>query len=88
MEKLIDGNGLSHVNFEGLQFSYATWLQPSTENGYVSIQSGSVLTDPNYATIEDAFEGIKEMPGNVQFVHSSNILFNGNTFKNLGALRC
>ncbi|AMO54966.1 hypothetical protein GZ77_25725 [Endozoicomonas montiporae] len=85
LEYLIEGNGVSHVNFEGLQFSYATWLYPNGENGYLSVQSGVHMKDTDYITIEDAFEGIEQIPGNVRFNFSDNITFRNNTFKHLGA---
>ncbi len=85
LEKLVNGIGVRDITFEGLQFSYATWLLPSSPKGYVSIQSGAVLTDPDYITIEDAFDGLEETPGNVHFEKSSYLLFEDNTFKHLGA---
>jgi hypothetical protein len=30
---------VANITFQGLQFSYATWLEPNTNNGYVSDQS-------------------------------------------------
>ena len=36
-------NGTSSLSFEGLTFSYATWLAPSGGDGYVSIQSGFMM---------------------------------------------
>jgi hypothetical protein len=35
LQKLIDGNGASNLAFEGLQFKYATWLDPNGTDGYV-----------------------------------------------------
>ena len=44
-EALIDGRGelgspIAHIRFEGLTFAYATWLGPSTADGYAADQSG------------------------------------------------
>ncbi|MBO9489738.1 discoidin domain-containing protein [Endozoicomonas sp. G2_1] len=86
LEKLVDGNGVSHVEFDGLTFAHATWLLPNQPVGYVSIQSGVTLRDDiNFRNIEDAFDGITEMPGNLHFVHSENIVFKNNRFVHLGA---
>jgi hypothetical protein len=84
LEKLINGNNVSNVTFSGLVFRHATWLHPSSPKGYVSIQSGAILDDVNFATIEDAFDGVKEIPGNINFSHSSNLLFENNEFSLLG----
>ncbi len=85
LERLILGQGVENVTFDGLKFAHATWLHPSSSRGYVSIQSGAILTDPNYISIEDAFEGLEEIPGNVQFDFSKNIIFSNNEFLHLGA---
>lgn len=84
LETLISGNDVNDVAFSGLVFKHATWLLPSTSKGYVSVQSGAILESSNYATIEDAFEGVKEIPGNISFSHSSNLLFENNEFSLLG----
>ena len=84
VEKLIDADGVSNLSIEGVTFKYANWNQASTPQGYVSIQSGAILTDPDYQSIEDAFEGIFDIPGNVHFKNSSNVIVKGNTFQNMG----
>ena len=48
LETLIDvegtpGDPVSNITFQGLQFAYATWLEPNTTDGYVSDQSGNIL---------------------------------------------
>lgn len=85
LEKLIDGDGVKNITFDGIRFEYATWNKPSENTGYVSIQSGSILTDPHYLTIEDAFEGLYDLPGSIHFINSSNISLTNNIFSNLGA---
>ncbi len=84
VEKLIDADGVENLTIEGLTFKYANWGQASTPQGYVSIQSGAILTDPDYQSIEDAFEGLIDIPGNVHFKNSRNVVVKGNTFQNLG----
>jgi len=84
VEKLVDVDGVENVTFEGITFAHANWKQPSTSTGYVSIQSGAVLTDPDYQSIEDAFEGLVDIPGNVHFKNSRNIVMKGNSFQHLG----
>jgi len=84
VEKLVDADGVENVSFEGITFAHANWKQPSTSTGYVSIQSGAILTDPDYQSIEDAFEGLVDIPGNIHFKNSRNVIMKGNTFQNLG----
>ncbi len=84
VEKLIDADGASNVSIEGITFKYADWKQASTPQGYVSIQSGAILKDPDYKSIEDAFEGLADIPGNLHFKNSRNVVVKGNTFKNMG----
>ncbi|MBI9063888.1 MAG: discoidin domain-containing protein [Marinilabiliaceae bacterium] len=84
VEKLIDADGVCNLNIEGITFKYANWNQASKPQGYVSIQSGAILTDPDYQSIEDGFEGLIDIPGNVHFKNTRNVVVKGNTFKNLG----
>lgn len=85
LEQLIVVNSASNIEFDGLKFSHATWLKPSSDLGYVSIQSGALLTDPDYVTIEDAFDGLHETMGNVELINAKNIVIKNGVFKNLGA---
>lgn len=84
-ESLISLDGASNLNFDGITFSDTTWNQPSGDTGYISIQSGSLLIDSDYKTIEDGFEALTEMPGGINSVNSSNILFSNNTFTRIGS---
>lgn len=84
VEKLIDADGVHNVTLEGLTFKHGDWNQASTPQGYVSIQSGAILTDPDYKSIEDAFEGLTDAPGSVHFKNSRNVIISGNTFQELG----
>ncbi|MER7847872.1 fibronectin type III domain-containing protein [Kitasatospora sp. NPDC096077] len=81
--------------FRGLRFEYATWLTPSTPEGFSEIQAGYTLTGPNgYAT-----EGLcgyaqggscpygawTKEPGNVSVQHGQRVEFSGDVFTHLGA---
>lgn len=85
LEELVSINGANNITFQGLTFADATWMTPSNPEGYVSIQSGALLFDPEYDSIEDAFEGLSETPGAIQLSNSENIVFKQNTFENMGA---
>lgn len=84
VEQLIVADGVENVSFEGITFAYANWNQASTPEGYVSIQSGAILKAPEYRSVEDAFEGLEDMPGNIHFKNSRNVVFKGNNFQHLG----
>jgi len=89
---LIEGAGdedepLSNLIFEGLTFSYATWLSPGSANGYVSDQSGFHLVGtgrkPN---VIGHVQDVIRTPGNIRFRYAHNITFRGNVFQHLGAV--
>jgi hypothetical protein len=85
IDKIIDVDGASNLSIQGLAFKYGNWKQASSPQGYVSIQSGAYLVDPDYKSIEDAFEGLIDIPGNIHFKNSRNIVIKDNSFQNLGA---
>ena len=92
LEALVVGQGtlgqpIHNIRFEGLTFSYATWLGPSSSDGYVSDQSGQLLVGSghpiNYIGHD---QHVVPTPGNVSFVFANNIVFYGNIFEHLGAV--
>ncbi|MFJ3708032.1 fibronectin type III domain-containing protein [Streptomyces sp. NPDC090053] len=99
-EKLVDGRGTAaapvhDVAFRGLQFSYATWLTPSSSEGFSEIQAGYTVTGPTgWATqglcgfVEGGtcpFASWTPMPGNVSFAYGTHIEFSDDAFTHLGA---
>jgi len=92
LQTLVEGNGtarrpIRNLEFRGLTFSYATWLQPSGRNGYVSDQGGFHPTgkhhEPN--TIgHDPHD--TATPGNVSFRFAHRVRFVGDRFSHLGAV--
>ncbi len=101
LTSLITGTGtLDHpihdLTFSGLQFSYASWLTPSTGVGYAEVQDGLTLTSSdqrvpqgtcNFGTPPGTcpFGALTRGPANVSFSAAHNITFSGNVFSNLGA---
>lgn len=92
LEILIDGAGdedepLANITFEGLTFTYATWLGPSGNSGYVSDQSGFHLTGPGHApNVIGHAQDVTRTPGNIRMRYAHNITFSGNRFQHLGAV--
>ncbi|HTM33082.1 MAG TPA: right-handed parallel beta-helix repeat-containing protein, partial [Vicinamibacterales bacterium] len=87
LEKLIDGNGASNLSFEGLQFKYATWLDPNGPDGYVDDQSAFHITGSGHeANLIGHFQDVTRTPGNISFNDAVNINFEGNSFSHLGGV--
>jgi hypothetical protein len=100
LEKLIDGRGTAQapihdVAFRGLQFSYATWLTPSSPEGFSEIQAGYTNTGPTgYATQglcqfiaggTCPYASWTKEPGNVSFSYGQRVEFSDSVFVHLGA---
>jgi hypothetical protein len=94
LQTLVQGTGVHDVTFHGITFSYATWLHPSTTDGYSSFQTGAFLTGPNaYRARGDCatkhpqcpYFSFDTVPGNVAFTHAQRLQFDGDTFEHLGA---
>jgi hypothetical protein len=83
------------VTFSGIQFSYATWLGPSTPTGFSEIQANYQVTGKNgYAKQglcnfvpggECPFANWTKTPGNVSVAFDRNIQFLNDVFTHLGA---
>ncbi|MGW2865385.1 fibronectin type III domain-containing protein [Streptomyces sp. NPDC001205] len=99
-EKLVDGHGtakapLHDVAFQGLQFSYATWLTPSGPEGFSEIQAGYTITGAQGWATQGLcgftpggtcpFASWTKMPGNVSFSYARGIEISDSTFAHLGA---
>ena len=81
------GSPVSNITFQGLQFSYATWLEPNTDNGYVTDQSSYILMGDGYLPNTIGHQQITyKTLGNVTFQYAHNITFTGNTFSHLGGV--
>lgn len=92
LRSLVQGNGgvrrpVSGIEFRGLTFSYATWLQPSGNNGYISDQAGFHLVgkghQPNIIG-HDAADSAT--PGNVSFRYVHDVRFVNDRFRHLGGV--
>jgi hypothetical protein len=74
---------LRWVAFEGLDFSFAGWLEPNSGLGYVDMQSGYRLVSHDFAPSDD--DHWLPVPGNIQVHVAQNISFAGCTFAGFGA---
>jgi hypothetical protein len=100
LEKLVDGRGTAaapvhDLAFRGLQFSYATWLTPSSPEGFSEIQAGYTISGPTGYATEGLcgftsggacpFGAWTKEPGNVAFAYAHDIDFSTDAFTHLGA---
>lgn len=99
LETLVSGRGtasapLHHVAFRGLQFSYATWLRPSTPEGLSEVQATYSLTGTGAGNTQGLctlvpggtcpYGAWTKTPGNVSFRYLRDAQFTGNGFVHLG----
>jgi hypothetical protein len=100
LQTLVTGQGtvttpIQNIGFSGIQFAYATWLQPSSPEGFSEIQANYTLTgDGAYATQglcglvpggTCPFGDWTQEPGNVSFSYDQGIHFTDDAFVHLGA---
>lgn len=99
LQILISGEGtesapVHNIIFKGIQFSYATWLFPCSDEGFSEIQANYMVTGADgYATqgLCDFAPGGKcpfgvwtPTPGNVAFRYDHDVQFLGDDFVHLG----
>jgi len=101
LETLISGNGtpsapIHNLVFDGIQFSYATWLGPNTGDGFSEIQANYQVTGPNGWQVQGLcnlpptpgtcpYAAWTQIPGNISFTYDQNIQFINDAFVHLGA---
>lgn len=91
VQDLVDVNGtidkpVSNVSFQGITFSYSTWLAPSSADGMVEGQGGFRITGSDYPTFDSSRLYWQKTPGAVNVSYGHNVSFSGNTFTHLGAV--
>jgi hypothetical protein len=99
LQTLISGSGtpqapIHDVTFSGIEFAFATWMQPSTPEGFSEIQSNYTVTGKRGY----AYQGLCHLekgatcpygnwtkePGNVAFSYDQHIHFLDDRFVHLG----
>lgn len=89
LQSLVSGGGtagspLHNVVFSGIQFSYATWLGPSSGTGFSEVQA-NYLDQASSPTSGNATYNWFQTPGNVSLTYDQQVQFAGDTFVHLGA---
>ncbi|MEV7680541.1 discoidin domain-containing protein [Streptomyces sp. NPDC088341] len=91
VQDLVDLNGtrgkpVTDVSFEGITFSYSTWLAPSSPDGHIEGQAGFRMVGENNPDFDSTRLNWQKTPGAVNVTHGHRIGFSGNTFTHLGAV--
>jgi hypothetical protein len=99
LETLLSARGtaaapIHNVVFDGLQFSYATWLRPSTTEGFSEVQATYTLTGKGAGNTQGLCGNVPggtcpygawtKTPGNVAVAYAHDIRFSGVGFAHLG----
>ncbi len=88
-------NPVHNITFSGLRFSYDTWTQPDTVQGFAEMQADWTLTGPNAANTEGTcnysivhgtcpFASWTRTPGAVQLSATHDVTLGFDTFTHLG----
>ena len=100
LETLLDGRGTAQapihdVAFTGLHWEYATWLMPSSGEGFSEIQAGYTNTGPTGWATQGLCQFVDNgscpyaswtpEPGNVTVSHGQRVEFSDSVFIHLGA---
>ncbi|MGW4525649.1 fibronectin type III domain-containing protein [Amycolatopsis sp. NPDC004378] len=94
LEKLVDARGIHDVAFRGLRYSYATWLTPSSPEGFSEIQAGYTITGANGWATQGLCQFVPggtcpyaswtREPANVSVSHGQRVEFSDSVFAHLG----
>jgi len=99
LEKLVDARGtadapIHDVAFRGLRYSYATWLRPSSPEGFSEIQAGYTNTGPDGWAVQGLCQFVPggtcpyaswtREPANVSVSHGLRVEFGDSVFAHLG----
>ncbi|MFD9332224.1 discoidin domain-containing protein [Streptomyces sp. NPDC060065] len=91
VQDLVDLNGtrdkpVTHVSFEGITFSYSTWLAPSSSDGLIEGQAGFRMVGEGNPDFDSTRLNWQKTPGAVNVSYGHDVSFEGNTFTHLGAV--
>jgi len=82
LETLVKGTGtldnpIHNIRFRDITFSHATWLKPSSDEGYAALQAGFTFNGPNRQTVQ-------KPQAHLTFSLAKSIAFEHNTFEHMG----
>lgn len=76
-------NKVHDITFTGLIFKYGSWLRPS-QKGFASTQAEALTNHVFHQS--NVYADTDIVPGNIQIDAASNIVFENNQFKHMGAV--
>ncbi|MEU3188230.1 discoidin domain-containing protein [Streptomyces sp. NPDC006923] len=91
VQDLVDLNGtkghpVANVSFQGITFSYSTWLAPSSPDGLIEGQAGFRMVGEGNPDFDSTRLKWQKTPGAVNVSYGHNVGFRDNTFTHLGAV--
>jgi chitodextrinase len=91
VQDLVDLNGtmsspVSNVSFQGITFSYSTWLAPSSDEGLIEGQAGFRMVGSDNPDFDSTRLNWLKTPGAVNVSYGHGVSFQDNTFTHLGAV--
>jgi chitodextrinase len=91
VQDLVDLNGsldkpVHDISFQGITFSYSTWLAPSSSDGLIEGQAGFRMVGTGYPTFDSTRLDWKKTPGAVNVSYGHDVSLRGNRFTHLGAV--
>jgi hypothetical protein len=73
------------LSFSGLTFSFTGWRGPESNDGYVSLQAGYLVTGEGRTSLPDNGEGMTRIRTAVSVQRGQHIVFDRDTFVHLAA---
>jgi len=88
LQSLVTGKGsasgpIHNIIFNGIQFSYATWLGASNSNGFPEIQANYYIKGSSPTAGNATFDWA-QIPANVSLTYDQHIQFTNDAFVHLG----
>lgn len=77
-ERLLNCSKVSNLEFRGITFAHATWLEPNSKSGYACLQADARLINENW-------EDFEQIPGNIFLEYCKNVNFVSCLFEHLGS---
>ncbi|MEP7285846.1 MAG: right-handed parallel beta-helix repeat-containing protein [Chloroflexota bacterium] len=90
LETLVSGTGtpdnpIHNIEFSGITFAYATWLRPSSGEGFSEVQANLTLTGRDWDTALP-YGNWTKTPANITFSAAHDLRFERNIFTHLGGV--
>jgi hypothetical protein len=82
-EAVVTFNGTAQHSWHNVQFSYSTWMQPNTPDGFVDMQAGVYHCTPGLAGCNMGSLG--EPLASVQVIGGSDLIFSACKFTHIGS---